>query len=74
MAPDQFEDSINQKYDKVYSAINLIWEKLHSYSEDSLGGRIGSGQLEENDNEYEAEWMEICLAMAIIRDNINIDS
>jgi len=52
---------------KNLEAINLIWEKLYAYAEDSLGGRIGSGDYEERDDEYAGEWAEICEAMAHIR-------
>ena len=74
MAPDQTEGIDNTRtYRAAHEAIKLIWEKLNSYAEDSLGGRIGHGHYNpKHDNEYGQEWSEICEAMDIIEKNINI--
>ena len=56
-------------------AINIIWEKLHSYVEDSLGNMIGSGHYDDSDmdNTYADEWAEICEAMAHITEQLGGD-
>ena len=51
---------------KNKKAINLIWEKLDSYAQDSLGGRIGLEPGKKYDDECAAEWREICEAMGHI--------
>ena len=57
-------------------AINLIWNKLHSYAEDSLGGMIGNGDFDDTatDTTYADEWAEICEAMARITETLSEDS
>ncbi len=53
-------------------ALNLIWRKLDSYAEDSLGGMIGIGNSDnpDMDNTYAKEWAEICEAMAHISEQL----
>ena len=57
-------------------ALNIIWNKLGSYAEDSLGGMIGSGNFDDPDTDttYADEWAEICEAMAHITEQLNEDS
>ena len=57
-------------------AINIIWWKLHSYAEDSLGGMIGNGDHDDPDvdNTYADEWAEICEAMAHISERLGDES
>lgn len=57
-------------------AINIIWEKLGCYVEDSLGNMIGSGHYDDSDtdNTYADEWAEICEAMAHITEQLGVDS
>ena len=55
---------------KNEKAITLIWEKLDSYAQDSLGGRIGLEPEKEYDDECATEWSEICEAMSHIVDSL----
>ena len=43
----------------IKEAINIIWEKLGNYAEDSLGSKIGSGHYDDpdTDNTYAEEWI-----------------
>lgn len=53
--------------------MSLIWEKLTTYAEDSLGDKIGQGIHDfPLDDEYADEWADICLAMAQIREGLGL--
>ena len=54
-------------------ALKLIWNKLHAYAEDSLGGMIGAGDFEDaaTDTTYADEWSDICEAMAHIEEALD---
>jgi len=56
-------------------AINIIWEKLGNYAEDSLGSKTGNGHHDDPDidNTYADEWAEICEAMAHITEQLGGD-
>ena len=55
-------------------AIKIIWTRLHTYAEDSLGDLIGHGCNEdpEIDSTYADEWADICEAMAHISKQLNV--
>lgn len=55
-------------------ALETVWNALHAYAEDSLGGRIGQGRFEYNDDDHAGEWAEICEAMADIRQAMGLPS
>ena len=57
-------------------ALNLIWDKLDSYAEDSLGNMIGNSHYDDSvtDNTYTDEWAEICEAMAHISEQLNVQA
>jgi hypothetical protein len=47
----------------IQEQINIIWEALHSYREDCIP---------ESDPSYNEEWEDICLAMAVIQEDLNL--
>lgn len=47
----------------IQEQINIIWEALHSYREDCIP---------ESDPSYNQEWEDICLAMAVIQEDLNL--
>lgn len=53
-------------------AINIIWNKLHTYAEHSLENMIGNGDHDDPDmdNTYAEEWAEICEVMAHISEQL----
>ena len=59
--------------DDILKAINIIWGVIHEHTENAWGERIGRGYHEKNDDEYAAEYEEVCEAMAAITEALNID-
>jgi hypothetical protein len=49
------------KMHDIRKQINIIWEALHSYREDCIP---------ESDPSYNEEWEDICLAMAVIQEQL----
>lgn len=47
----------------IQEQINIIWEALHSYRENCIP---------ESDPSYNEEWENICLAMAVIQEDLNL--
>ena len=54
-------------------ALEIIWGIIHEHSETAWGDRIGRGYHEKNDNEYAAEYEEVCEAMAAISEALDIN-
>jgi hypothetical protein len=47
----------------IREQINIIWEALHSYREDCIL---------ESDPSYNEVWEDICLAMAVIQEDLGV--
>ena len=58
----------------IEQSLETIWDALQCYAEDTLGDRIGHGEHEENDDENESQWQDVCEAMADIRDQLGLCS
>jgi len=47
----------------IEKQLEIIWNALHSYREDCIP---------ESDPSYNEEWEDICLAMAVIREDLGL--
>ncbi len=53
---------VNNMHD-IEKQLEIIWDALHSYREDCIP---------ESDPSYNEEWEDICLAMAVIREDLGL--
>jgi len=63
-----------EAYEGARQDLATVWDALGDWAENSLGGRIGQGRYEENDEEYVAEWTAVCEAMYDIRNGLGLPS
>ena len=47
----------------IEKQLDIIWDALHSYREDCIP---------ESDPSYNEQWEDICLAMAVIREDLGL--
>lgn len=47
----------------IKDSIDTIWRALHAYREDCIP---------EGDEAYDEEWSDICTAMAVIQEDLNL--
>jgi hypothetical protein len=48
----------------IREQINIIWDALHAYRENCIP---------ESDPSYNEEWEDICLAMAVIQEDLDVE-